>query len=95
MEYLLLASLCLAAPAIVDWITQAWGLRESTNRLRLVTGFLEGVGAALLALLTIPLTYKITLLASIGASVLFIGRIANGWSVQGSLFSPNGRAHQK
>lgn len=31
-------------PALVDWVTQAWGVRESRTWLRLVTGFALGVG---------------------------------------------------
>jgi uncharacterized membrane protein len=28
---------------VVDWLTQSWGIRESSNRLRLFTGFLLGI----------------------------------------------------
>lgn len=40
----LLACFLLALPYVVDWVTQSWGLRESSNMLRLVTGSLMGVG---------------------------------------------------
>jgi len=41
--------LCLALilPSAVDWLTQSWGLRESSNRMRLLTGALLGAGTVL------------------------------------------------
>ena len=38
-----LALLLLAAPLTLDWVTQSWGLRESTNPVRLATGILMGL----------------------------------------------------
>ena len=43
----LLACLLLALPYTVDWVTQSWGMRESSNRMRLVTGILMGMGVLL------------------------------------------------
>jgi len=37
------ALLLLATPLVLDWVTQSWGLRESTNPLRLATGILMGL----------------------------------------------------
>lgn len=37
----------LALPCVLDWVTQSWGLRESSNHVRLATGFLMGVGVLL------------------------------------------------
>ena len=34
----------LPMPALLDWITQTWGIRESTTPLRLVTGSILGIG---------------------------------------------------
>ena len=38
--------LCLALPLVVDWTIQTMGLCESTNRRRLLTGILAGLGIA-------------------------------------------------
>lgn len=35
-------------PLASDWLTQSWGLRDSNNGLRLLTGVVLGVGVALL-----------------------------------------------
>jgi len=37
-----------ALPLTYDWLTQSWGLRDSNNRLRLLTGAVLGVGVSLL-----------------------------------------------
>ena len=34
----------LPMPALLDWITQTWGIRESTTPLRLITGSILGIG---------------------------------------------------
>lgn len=39
-----LAGFLFIMPMIIDGCTQAFGLRESTNELRLVSGFLFGLG---------------------------------------------------
>ena len=71
------ASFSMGLPSAVDWLTQTWGLRESTNRLRLVFGFLVGSGAALLSMSSLPDFLKtLSLVAS--ASVIvgsgYLGR---------------------
>ena len=45
----LLGGLLLNLPALADGITQIRGWRESTNPLRLVTGFMSGAGQAMAA----------------------------------------------
>ena len=40
----LIACFLLAMPYAVDWVTQSWELRESSNRVRLATGILLGMG---------------------------------------------------
>ena len=37
----------LPLPALIDWVTQTWGIRESGTLLRLVTGGLLGIGIGL------------------------------------------------
>jgi uncharacterized membrane protein len=43
----------LAAPLALDWVTQSWGLRESTNPLRMATGILMGLDISLFSRLGI------------------------------------------
>jgi uncharacterized membrane protein len=49
----LLACFLLALPYAVDWVTQSWGMRESSNRVRLFTGTLMGMGVFLFSRLDI------------------------------------------
>jgi len=49
----LLACLLLAIPYVVDWLTQSWGMRESSNGVRLVTGILMGLGIFLFSRLNL------------------------------------------
>jgi uncharacterized membrane protein len=63
----------LAMPTAIDWLTQTWRLRESSNRLRLFTGFLEGVGVALVSFINIDKVIKYILLISLSSSVIILG----------------------
>lgn len=45
---LLLSAILLLSPAGIDGTTQYFGLRESNNYLRLVTGLLGGIGLGIL-----------------------------------------------
>lgn len=38
----------MVIPLIIDGVTQSFGIRESNNKLRLVTGILFGIGCSLL-----------------------------------------------
>ena len=49
----LLACTLLALPYVVDWVTQSWGMRESNNRVRLVTGIMMGLATFLFSRLGI------------------------------------------
>ncbi|MCK4952377.1 DUF2085 domain-containing protein [Candidatus Bathyarchaeota archaeon] len=60
-------------PTILDWITQTWDWRESTNNLRLVTGFLLGVSAALFSQIPLPYIFRRILYTSIIIGVLSVG----------------------
>ncbi len=51
--------LLLLAPLTLDWITQSWGLRESNNGLRLLTGFSLGSGVALFSLVDATRNFKV------------------------------------
>jgi uncharacterized membrane protein len=72
--------LFLTAPTIVDWTTQSWRLRESTNRLRLITGFSEGVGISLLTIVAIPLAHKLLIILLVAGFTASLGMI--GWRRQ-------------
>lgn len=41
---MLVISMVLMVPAAIDGVTQYFGPRESTNTLRLITGFVGGIG---------------------------------------------------
>lgn len=70
---IVLISLLLAIPSIVDWITQTVGFRQSNNGLRLRVGFLEGVGVGFLGLADIPTVTKLIILTVFILIVLSIG----------------------
>lgn len=66
-------SLILALPAIIDWTTQSLGFRESTNNLRVLTGFFEGVAVGLLSQTEAPSSTKLLVISIIALSILFMG----------------------
>lgn len=70
-----LVFLLLAMPLIIDWITQSYGLRESNNGLRIVTGLLEGVGITVLILTDMQLQLKFLIVASISIGIMCIGLV--------------------
>lgn len=49
---LMLLGIALLIPMAIDGTTQLFGLRESNNYLRLITGFLGGIGTLSLAFAT-------------------------------------------
>ena len=69
----LLLCVALVFPAILDWTTQTWKLRNSNNTLRFSTGFLEGSAVVFLQLSAFPLIQKIFILLLIGGLVLNAG----------------------
>jgi uncharacterized membrane protein len=71
----LLICILLALPAGLDWLTQAYGVRESTNSIRGTTGFLEGVAVALFATAPASFTFKFVTILSIGSMILILGFI--------------------
>ncbi len=58
LQYQLLICLLLALPAPLDWLSQAYTLRESTNTLRALTGFLEGIAVALFSTANASFMFK-------------------------------------
>ena len=81
----IILSAALALPAGVDWITQTWRLRESTNSIRILTGACVGVGASLLSTAAIPLIYKFLLMTTVGASIVDIGLAGRLWARRRSI----------
>jgi uncharacterized membrane protein len=63
----------LALPTVIDWLTQTWRLRESSNKMRLFTGFLEGIGVGLLSFINIGKVSKYVLLVGLSSSVIVFG----------------------
>ncbi len=51
--------LLLLAPLTLDWMTQSWGLRESNNGLRLLTGLFLGSGVSLFSLVDATQGFKV------------------------------------
>ncbi len=49
----LMACFLMALPYVVDWLTQSWGVRQSSNGIRLITGFLMGMDVFLFSRLNI------------------------------------------
>ncbi len=52
---LFIASIILLIPVAIDGFTQLFGLRESNNNLRFITGFIGGIGLIIL----MKITFKI------------------------------------
>ncbi|RLI05789.1 hypothetical protein DRO26_01235 [Candidatus Bathyarchaeota archaeon] len=63
----------LALPVIIDWVTQTWKLRESNNRIRILTGFLEGASVVFLYLTSLSLVQKIFVLMTVSGLTLNLG----------------------
>lgn len=78
----------LALPSAIDWLTQTWGYRTSTNSLRLSLGFLVGFGAGLLSLSPLTGTTKTLSLACLAFLVIamgYVGRKLRNSGLVGSL----------
>ncbi len=71
--YQFIICLILVSPAIFDWLTQKWGIRESSNPIRIFTGFFEGSSVVFLYLTRIPFIQKILVLLLVGVLTLNIG----------------------
>jgi len=52
IQYQLLICAMLMTPTAVDWLTQSWGLRESNNALRFITGASLGAVVSLYSSIT-------------------------------------------
>lgn len=60
-------------PLAFDWLTQSWGLRDSSNNLRFFTGLILGIGTSLFSLMeAIPFS-KMRIYVYIAASIAVSG----------------------
>jgi len=78
----------LALPSGIDWLTQTWNLRLSTNRIRFSAGFLIGIGAGLLGLSSLPSLTKLLILAYSSLGVVSMGYLGR------RLMRPTGPSHR-
>ncbi len=76
----LTACFLMALPYVVDWLTQSWGMRQSSNGTRLITGFFMGVDVFLFSRLNI--VSGRALFADIALFIFLVGHL-------GKVKSPN------
>jgi uncharacterized membrane protein len=78
----------LALPAFLDWGTQKLGLRESNNKLRLVSGFILGAASALVQPMNV--ISKVSVLTSYAAMSAFIlnsSRLSSSTRIDGKTYT--------
>jgi len=63
----------LAVPYVGDWLTQSWGLRQSNNGLRLLTGAVTGVGISLFSSIDATPGFKTMIYVSAAALIAIFG----------------------
>jgi len=73
-----LVCVLLALPCVLDWLTQCWGLRESSNMLRLVTGILMGGGVLLFSQIS-SLQGKTNIFMGAALAVVLTGHIGKNF----------------
>jgi len=73
LQQQMLVCVLLIMPSGLDWLSQAYGLRESTNFLRGATGFLEGFSVGLFSLAAAPMMFKFLTVLSIGGAISILG----------------------
>jgi len=64
-----------AMPLILDWLTQSWGLRESDDVTRFITGAMLGIGVSLYSATEFLPDLKAPLLVLTALAVALIGLI--------------------
>lgn len=65
--------LLLLMPFALDWTTQSWGLRDSNNRLRFLTGLILGISVSLLSFSRIPVNLRLMIYFGLGTTILISG----------------------
>lgn len=66
-------SLILTVPFALDWITQSWGLRNSNNWLRFLTGFILGTGVCFLSFSGVQQNLRLAIPICLGTILLACG----------------------
>lgn len=69
----LILAFSFALPSIIDWVSHNLLLRHSNNKVRMLTGILEGCGIGLLSLTNLSISSRIIIITLIGTSVIIIG----------------------
>ena len=70
-----LVCLLLALPLTVDWVTQSWGLRKSSNFVRLFTGILFGLDLFIYSRLGMDMETKKLVFVAAALTVALIGKL--------------------
>jgi uncharacterized membrane protein len=73
--YIKYVIILLSFPFILDWVTQSWGLRNSTNLIRIFTGTLMGFGIGVFSQVSMNFQTKRIIFIFIIFSVLLSGRV--------------------
>ena len=60
-------------PLTFDWITQSWGLRESKNNIRFITGIVLGLGVFYFSLIEIAVSLKRVAYLCSALTIVLIG----------------------
>jgi uncharacterized membrane protein len=68
-----LICLLFMTPLVIDWVGQKWGIRESNNSLRLVTGFLMGFSIFISQYLWVNQEYRVISIGLVAILILIIG----------------------
>lgn len=68
-----LLCLIMASPLMLDWLTQKWGVRESNNGMRMLTGGILGAVVPLYVSIDAPLMTKRYLFLYSALSILLLG----------------------
>ena len=68
-----LICLLLMTPLVIDWVGQKWGLRQSNNGQRLMTGFLMGLSIFISQYLWVSQEFRIISIVLIAVLILIIG----------------------
>jgi len=75
IQHQFIFNLLFVMPLIFDWLTQSWGLRESDNVTRFITGVILGVGVSLYSASGFLPDLKALLFVLIALIVSIIGMI--------------------
>lgn len=66
-------SLLSIIPLSYDWLTQSWGLRESSNKIRFITGMAMGFGVYIFSLINLSPNLKTSIYILSAVVILLIG----------------------